>query len=48
MNYALKKVEPVEYYNEARHGKGVWAPSIRFHEEMYIYILGDPDFGILW
>lgn len=21
VNYALKKVEPVEYYNEARHGK---------------------------
>ena len=35
VNYALKKVEPVEYYNEARHGKGVWAPSIRFHEGMY-------------
>lgn len=46
VNYALKKVEPVEYYNEPRHGKGVWAPSIRFHEGMYYIYWGDPDFGI--
>ena len=46
VNYALKKVEPVEYYNEARHGKGVWAPSIRFHEGVFDIYWGDPDFGI--
>lgn len=46
VNYALKNVEPVEYYNEARHGKGVWAPSIRFHKGVYYIYWGDPDFGI--
>lgn len=46
VNYALKKVEPVEYYNEARHGKGVWAPSIRFHEGVFYIYWDDPDFGI--
>lgn len=46
VNYALKKVEPVEYYNEPRHGKGVWAPSIRFYEGVYYIYWGDPDFGI--
>lgn len=46
VNYALKKVEPVEYYNEARHGKGVWAPPIRFHEGVFYIYWGDPDFGI--
>lgn len=46
VNYALKKVESVEYYNEPRHGKGVWASSIRFHEGMYYIYWGDPDFGI--
>lgn len=46
VNYALKKVEPVKYYNEPRHGKGVWAPSIRFHGGMYYIYWGDPDFGI--
>ena len=46
VNYALKKVEPVEYYNEARHGKGVWAPSIRFHGGVFYIYWGDQDFGI--
>ena len=46
VNYALKKVEPMEYYNDVRHGKGVWAPSIRFHEGVYYIYWGDPDFGI--
>lgn len=46
VNYALKELKPKEFYNEARHGKGVWAPSIRFHNgEFYIY-WGDPDFGV--
>lgn len=46
VNYALKAIEPKEFYNEPQHGKGVWAPSIRYHNgEFYIY-WGDPDFGI--
>ena len=46
INYAIKDVEPADYYASPRHGKGVWAPSIRHHNgEFYIY-WGDPDFGI--
>lgn len=46
VNYALKTIEPEEFYNKPQHGKGVWAPSIRYHNgEFYIY-WGDPDFGI--
>lgn len=46
VNYALKAVEPQEFYNRPQHGKGVWAPSIRHHNgEFYIY-WGDPDWGI--
>ena len=46
INYAIKDVEPADYYSSPRHGKGVWAPSIRHHNgEFYIY-WGDPDFGI--
>lgn len=46
VNYALKKLEPEEFFNQPQHGKGVWAPCIRYHEgEFYIY-WGDPDFGI--
>ena len=46
VNYALPVQEPKEFFDKAQHGKGVWAPSIRFHNgEFYIY-WGDPDYGI--
>jgi len=46
INYALQQQIPVETFNIPQHGNGVWAPSIRFHnEELYIY-WGDPDFGV--
>lgn len=47
VNYALRALEPREFYDAApRHGKGVWAPSIRWHDGMYYIYWGDPDFGI--
>ena len=47
VNYALKEVPPADFYGSApRHGKGVWAPSIRFHDGEYYIYWGDPDFGI--
>lgn len=47
VNYALPLVPPVDFYNESpRHGKGVWAPCIRYHEGKYYIYWGDPDFGI--
>jgi beta-xylosidase len=46
INYALKKQIPEIVYDKPQHGKGVWAPSIRFHKgEFYIYY-PDPDYGI--
>lgn len=46
VGYALSKQKPLEVYNKAQHGNGVWAPCIRFHKnEFYIYY-PDPDFGI--
>lgn len=46
INYALKEIEPQEYFSTPRHGKGVWAPSIRFHNDTYYIYWGDPDHGI--
>ena len=46
INYALKKLDPAEYYDTVRHGKGVWAPSMRYHDGMYYIYWGDPDFGV--
>lgn len=47
VNYALEAVPPTDYYTGTpRHGKGVWAPSIRCHDGVYYIFWGDPDFGI--
>ena len=46
VNYALPRLVPEDFYSVARHGKGVWAPSIRFHDGEYYIYWGDPDFGV--
>ncbi len=48
VNYALDSVPPVKFYgdNIPRHGKGVWAPCIKYHNGEYYIYWGDPDFGI--
>lgn len=46
INYALPEQHPGEGFDTPQHGKGVWAPCIRYHRgEFYIY-WGDPDYGI--
>lgn len=47
VNYALDAVPPLEFYGAApRHGKGVWAPCIRYNNGEYYIYWGDPDFGV--
>jgi beta-xylosidase len=46
IGHALKKQPPDDVYDKVQHGAGVWAPSIRYHnDEFYIYY-PDPDYGI--
>jgi beta-xylosidase len=46
VDYALKRQPPFAHFEKPQHGNGVWAPSIRYHNnEFYIYY-PDPDFGI--
>ena len=46
IGHALKKQIPEDHFSVPRHGEGVWAPAIRYHNsEFYIYY-PDPDFGI--
>lgn len=46
INHALPLQVPIENFNIPQHGNGVWAPSIRYHNnEIYIY-WGDPDYGV--
>lgn len=37
---------PNPIFKKPQHGKGVWAPSIRYHEGEFRIYYGDPDFGI--
>ncbi|MEP6748110.1 MAG: glycoside hydrolase 43 family protein [Bacteroidota bacterium] len=44
--YALPRQPPYDHFSTPRHGEGVWAPAMRYHNnEFYIYY-PDPDFGI--
>lgn len=46
LTHALKRQPPFDVFEKTQHGNGVWAPSIRYHNnEFYIYY-PDPDFGI--
>lgn len=45
-NYALEKVPPYDVYSTPQHGKGVWAPAMRYHDGEFFIFWGDPDFGI--
>jgi beta-xylosidase len=37
---------PEDFFDVPRHGMGIWAPSIRFHNNYFWVYYGDPDFGI--
>ena len=46
IGHALPQLSPADRFSIVQHGNGVWAPSIRYHNnEFYIYY-GDPDAGI--
>ncbi len=46
INYVVDRL-PFASYDKPRHGCGVWAPSIRFHEGIFYVFLPMPDEGIL-
>jgi beta-xylosidase len=45
-SHALERIHPVEHFELPRHGQGVWAPSIRFHDGLLRIYYPDPDRGI--
>jgi beta-xylosidase len=46
INHALPRQVPEDVFNSVQNGKGVWAPSIRFHDGKFYIFYPDPDFGI--
>lgn len=45
VNYAIGNL-PYKAYDQPAHAKGVWAPSIRYHNGEYWIFVGFPDEGI--
>lgn len=45
INYAAKEM-PLSKYDTPQHGCGIWAPSIRFHDNRFYIYFGDPDEGV--
>lgn len=45
VNYVFNEI-PFAGYDSVRHGKGAWAPSIRFHEGKFYCLIPFPDEGI--
>ena len=46
INYVFRQQEPAEVFAKPRHGNGVWAPSIRYHNNEFYIFYPDPDYGI--
>lgn len=45
ISHAVNKM-PIDKYDTPKHGCGVWAPSIRYHNNRFYVYFGDPDEGI--
>ena len=51
VNYAIGNLYEgdtalLEHFSKPQHGNGVWAPSIRYHDDQYYIYWCDPDFGV--
>ncbi|MBX3737193.1 MAG: glycoside hydrolase 43 family protein [Candidatus Didemnitutus sp.] len=46
VNHALPALVPREHFASPRHGAGVWAPSLRYHDGKFWIFYPDPDFGL--
>jgi beta-xylosidase len=44
-NYGVKHI-PYKVYDNPAHAKGIWAPSIRYHEGKFWIFFGMPDEGV--
>jgi beta-xylosidase len=46
VGHALPNLAPAERYATPRHGEGVWAPCLRYHDGKFWIFYPDPDVGI--
>ncbi len=46
VNHVFARQIPADFYSRPRHGQGVWAPAIRYHDGKFWITYPDPDFGL--
>ena len=46
VGHALERLEPADEFRTPRHDCGVWAPSLRHHDDRFWIFWGDPDRGV--
>ncbi|MFZ6757014.1 glycoside hydrolase 43 family protein [Undibacterium sp. Ji50W] len=46
VGHALPQLVPAERFVVPRHGEGVWAPCLRYHDNQFWIFYPDPDLGI--
>lgn len=46
IGHALQRLPPYGHFSHPRHGEGVWAPAIRYHNGLFYIYYPDPDLGI--
>jgi beta-xylosidase len=46
VGHALPNLVPLDRFATARHGDGVWAPCLRYHDGKFWIFYPDPDLGI--
>jgi len=46
VGHALPQLVPAERFAVPRHGEGVWAPCLRYHDNKFWIFYPDPDLGI--
>jgi beta-xylosidase len=46
ISHVVIRQKPFDTFNQVQHGKGIWAPSIRYHNNKFYVYYGDPDAGI--
>jgi len=46
VGHALPQLVPADVFARPQHGKGVWAPCLRYHDGKFWIFYPDPDFGI--
>jgi beta-xylosidase len=46
INHVFTAQPPADHFSLVRHGEGVWAPAIRYHDGKFWIFYPDPDYGI--